>query len=349
MGDEGYCCDLVNFQQASRDAIGLWLYTLPRFLLFLCSDALYAVEIDHCVRAQSVLLSVIVFLGTFCGFTCYLPCALSIADEPVQLSCEVLPTQARLPKVRFLLAGVGIRDVSTRQQQRMRQPADTVSVSGQPQGSGSISSGRRMGSELEKVRAMAGVPKGSEGTGSGGLYGLLQASLDQAIWESLPSPSRHEERPEGVPGAPSGRVQHGFSSGGGGHERKEKKEKKVGKGESSGRGDPQRSEIGAGRALFGGFVPLRHAPAASLFDSDSGVGAGEGSPQGGGYGGGYESIYRTGDGRSSGSRYAAAAGGTLASLDDAKIRQYAQEATARAQRLNAEKRNARVARSKRQG
>lgn len=95
-----------------------------------------------------------------------------------------------------------------------------------------------------------------------------------------------------------------------------------------------RLEIGAGRALFGGFVPSRQAPAASLYDfgTDS-VGIGDS---------GVAAL---------GSIYGSRAGklGTLDTLDDARVRQYTQEATARAQRLGAEKRSTKITKSKRQG
>ncbi|CAM9586580.1 unnamed protein product, partial [Ectocarpus sp. 8 AP-2014] len=74
--------------------------------------------------------------------------------------------------------------------------------------------------------------------------------------------------------------------------RKEKKERNKRKSNSGGSAasagpsrEQQRSEVGAGRALFGGFVPRRHAPAASLYDF-GGKGQGAGSEQAGGETGG---------------------------------------------------------------
>ncbi|CBN74805.1 conserved unknown protein [Ectocarpus siliculosus] len=170
----------------------------------------------------------------------------------LRLSCEVLPTQARLPKVRFLLAGVG------------NHPAS---------------------------HSPAAAPTGTTAT---------------------------------TTSARGTRLEH------------------------------QRSEVGAGRALFGGFVPRRHAPAASLYDF-GGKGQGAGSEQGGGEtgrDGGFAgvsslpSIYNQGGGRG---LVPAGGGGVLETLDDARVRQYTQEATTRAQRLGAEKRSSRITKSKRQG
>ncbi|CAM9535833.1 unnamed protein product, partial [Choristocarpus tenellus] len=49
---------------------------------------------------------------------------------------------------------------------------------------------------------------------------------------------------------------------------------------------------------------------------------------------------------SGGGRLLASIGGTLASLDDGKVREYTQQAMLRSQRLGAEKRNTRISKSK---
>lgn len=96
-----------------------------------------------------------------------------------------------------------------------------------------------------------------------------------------------------------------------------------------------RSEVGAGRALFGGFVPSRQAPAASLYDFGN---SGGDRPDGG-----TVMLSQGGIGKSPPTP------GTVDGLNEARVRQYTQEATARLQRLAAEKRNSRISRSKRQG
>lgn len=123
---------------------------------------------------------------------------------------------------------------------------------------------------------------------------------------------------------------------------KKKGKKKEAKGSSS---TGSRSEIGAGRALFGGFVPLRNAPAASLYDF--GTQGGQGSDRSGVASLG--SIYGSGVGRNYDPAVGLGGGGSLATLDEARVRQYTQEATSRAQRLGAEKRSSKISRSKKQG
>ena len=85
-------------------------------------------------------------------------------------------------------------------------------------------------------------------------------------------------------------------------------------------------------------MPSRRAPAASLYDFGTGSGGiGDGGISALG------SIY------GSGAAKLAGGGGTLESLGDARVRQYTLEATTRAQRLGAEKRTTKIAKSKRQG
>lgn len=249
----------------------------------------------------------------------------------------MLPTQARLPKVRFLLAGAGGRG-KTKEQDDPR----LAKVAGSGLG----------GSSPRLEKPPPGFPGGAgEGvTARGeGIYGVLQGSLDQAIGEALPCTTWDEN----TPGRPPSDLLEGLqragpedtlpskddrelslpidgSPAGGGNRRASGDVTRPGKDTA----EVSRKEIGAGRALYGGFVPLRHAPAASLYEG--GEAEGDGSGVGGN---GLQSLYGAGPAKTSG-------GG---SLDDARMRQYAHEATARAQRLSAEKRNARVTRAKRHG
>ncbi|CAM9652144.1 unnamed protein product [Ectocarpus fasciculatus] len=322
----------------------------------------------------------------------------------LRLSCEVLPTQARLPKVRFLLAGVGNHPASpspaaaapagtsaTATRARATRPEHQVHPSrpvpggdvridpsgmrlGGGQGLGGAGGGGGDGAALllskESGGSSDGRPRegGGSGGGGGGLYWLLQGARDDAVVRG------NFDEPGGGPAGEASTTSTGATepsppaSTAAAAEvaarRKEKKERNKRKSSNSGgstassacpnREQQQRSEVGAGRALFGGFVPRRHAPAASLYDF-GGKGGGAGSELGGGEtggdGGGFAgvsslpSIYSQGGGRG----VVPAGGGVLETLDDARVRQYTQEATARAQRLGAEKRSSRITKSKRQG
>ena len=292
-------------------------------------------------------------------------------DTPLstQLSCDVLPTQARLPKVRFLLVGVGRQAPNAGKTDRQHGKYGTSHP-----GAGRLSSGggrqfsrvetrdseshkRRGTNQLptgEKKREYGFMepPRGSETDEAfaqpeqgergdeGGLYWVLQGTLREAILTNPTLTARahideqaiekdvqvgNTDRRVAETAAVSMSTTTSTSSCSG------RGRRKVSRPASSGR-----SEVGAGRALFGGFVPSRQAPAASLYDfGDSGKGSEGGVATLG-------SIYRSGAGKSP-------VVGTLDTLDDAKVRQYTQEATARLQRLGAEKRNSRVSRSKRQG
>lgn len=187
---------------------------------------------------------------------------------------------------------------------------------------------------------------GASGTRGGAeLYRILQGTLDNAL-RTDPVSTRQDSDVDVVARSPPisqapGPRRHpdklGNRAGSRGAENEPVPEKqKRGKKKGSPAKAAERADIGAGRALFGGFVPSRKAPAASLYDfgdsskkTDGGVSA-------------LGSIYGNGAGKGVG-------GGTLETLDDAKVRQYTQEATVRAQRLGAEKRSSRISRSKRQG
>lgn len=187
------------------------------------------------------------------------------------------------------------------------------------------------------------------------MYWVLQGARDSALL-SIPTPESYLSPPgvsvwEGAAGVIAGVNAHrgstpvaaaslppaaGLSSTSSGKKKQQGRNKESTAHPTS--SQEERSEIGAGRALFGGFVPSRQAPAASLYDFGGG-GGGDGD-----YGvSALGSIYGSGGGK------IASGGGTLENLGDAKVRQYTQEATARAQRLGAEKRSSRISRSKRQG
>lgn len=269
-----------------------------------------------------------------------------------QLSCDVRPTQARLPKVRFHLAGIGKQAASMGDDRRLGKKSHRKAEQ--------ISSGKFPGEEtgdfwgnhgidqppVESIKDLEGEGKGSEMKGDkdhhASMYWMLQGALDDAIVTD-PSPTlgalhggyslqslahlddeaieiqtggrRCRQHPEvsvaslSMPGS-DGRRRHNELGG-------------------------VRSEVGAGRALFGGFVPSRQAPAASLYDFGN---SGGDRPDGG-----TVARYQGGIGKKD------LTPKTVDGLDEARVRQYTQEATSRLQRIAAEKRNSRISRSKRQG
>ncbi|CAM9697488.1 unnamed protein product [Pylaiella littoralis] len=285
----------------------------------------------------------------------------------LRLSCDVLPTQARLPKVRFLLAGVGNRPAS--RPGRTPPPPTTVNSS-RP-----VTEGVRI--ELDPASKKPGgsaarlgeAPRRVGGGVGRGLYWLLQGARDDAICTANVYLAGHGG--SGVPHGPAAVAAAAAPEGLAAAElaaesfarrmaKKERKSTKAGLSPTSPTQEQQRSEVGAGRALFGGFVPSRQAPAPSLYDfgssnskQEGGRGGGAGSTSGGGFTdvSSLASIYSQAGVVPGGAGGGAAggAGGTLETLNDARVRQYTQEATTRAHRLGAEKRNSRISKSKRQG
>lgn len=292
------------------------------------------------------------------------PCLLSFCETP-QLSCDVRPTQARLPKVRFHLAGVGKQaaGMGGRELGKSHPRAEQISSEKLPQFPGD-ETGNFWGSRsidqppvANNIRDFKDVGKGGDMKGAGerpdqhaggkGLYWMLQGALDDAIVTDLSSTlgavhGGHSMQAMAHLNDQAIEIQSG------GRRRRVDPDVSVAslsKPGSDGRigrkGNRQesgvRSEVGAGRALFGGFVPSRQAPAASLYDfGDSGGDRPDGRTVTLG------SIYQGGIGKSP-------TPGTIDGLNEARVRQYTQEATARLQRLAAEKRNSRISRSKRQG
>lgn len=222
-----------------------------------------------------------------------------------------------------------------------------------------------------------GGPAGAIGAESaGGLYWLLQGARDDAVCgqgydrgrQAAAAGSFAPPSPATTKAAAAAELAAEIAA-----RRREKKERNKNKDKDKDKGHPagssganqaaqQRSEVGAGRALFGGFVPSRQAPAASLYDFGSGGGGGgsaaggigdhgTGATDGGGFAdvSNLKSIYSQGGGRGVVPGGSGVGGSTLGTLDDARVRQYAQDATTRAQRLGAEKRNSRISKSKRQG
>lgn len=299
----------------------------------------------------------------------------------VQLSCEVLPTQARLPKVRFLLTGIGNKPMSQRvssskgatntpqgQQLSQGQTNKSKGVVGNNDPNGNETSRQPVGGSLA-VEASRARDRG--------LYGVLQSARNIALKASVDATPTvaavgGEQRENPKYRSSDGAMHKGFVRSASHVAQTAALDQNPGSGERTPRHDETtasatttkttttaaddqkpsgrkqrnktsnpssaaqqlRSEIGNGRALFGGFVPLRRAPAASLYDF-----GGLSSPDVGiGGGGTATGVGGTGSGATS-----------VASLDEARIKKYAQEATARAHRLGAEKRNARISKSKRQG
>lgn len=330
-----------------------------------------------------------------------------------QLSCDVLPTQARLPKVHFLLTGVGTHIAKTpsrqnnptgsldsidsidslgggartqcgegRQLYRTSEGNDEAPSVTHPRREYDVTGRGDVGGAGGGRASRVGVGEGGTGIGgagggarAGGLYWVLQREFDKALLSDDLTPSScaaaeadplvtspthlddtagvHRNRrthgarecidddDDAVINSSSTPVQASPSSSSSATRRKGRKNTSS----SSSPHVTERSQVGAGRALFGGFVPSRSAPAASLHDFGGGS---TGDATSGGSGGdfgvsGLGSIYGSAAGGSVG------VGGTLEALDDARVRQYTLEATARAQRLGAEKRNSRISRSKRQG
>lgn len=246
----------------------------------------------------------------------------------LQLSCDVLPTQARLPKVRFLLAAVGNRPPKPTQGRvgtgAPLHPPKGPTRRPSPEGRGlnQVSVEENTPGARHTIAGRGAVGLDRRRAAMSGVYRLLQRERDNALLrDPLPSTSdrtgTHAEPTTATPTAA----------------------KTWGKDKCTAVRE-ERSEVGAGRALFGGFVPSRQAPAASLYD----FGTGDGSTVGGVSALG--SIY----GRGGAGRGGVGMGqGTMQTLDNARVRHLTQEATARAQRLGAEKRNSRVTKSKRKG
>lgn len=213
------------------------------------------------------------------------------------------------------------------------------------------------------VRPGEEAPRGAGGGGGGGrgLYWLLQGARDDAVCttgnvelgghggsSAATSPA---EAAAAAELAAAEELAAEISA-----RRKAKKDRNKNKGLLSATTSPnneRRSEVGAGRALFGGFVPSRQAPAASLYDfgsSSTVEGEGHGAGSTGGDFAGVSSLASIYSQRGVVPGGAGSGGGsTLGTLNDARVRQYTQEATTRAQRLGAEKRNSRISKSKRQG
>ncbi|CAM9108734.1 unnamed protein product [Discosporangium mesarthrocarpum] len=276
-----------------------------------------------------------------------------------QMSCEVFPSQARLPKVRFILTGLGQSRRSQQQQASIRGKEHNNNRNLSPTAgvtSASSAAPPRPSSDSDEAK-----------TCDENLYMLLQDSLQEAL-KAAPTqriPGAESMQPSPAPTAsirnnqvikkdlevvstngaelpPSdGKASTGRTTG--------KKKNRWHKSKHMGSGCSteavacaERKEVGTGRLLYGGFVPPRDAPAVSLFDfgeERGGVLGQGGAIQGGGQGHGYEGIREK---LVSPNRL----GGTLASLDEARVREYTQQAMYRSQRLGAEKRNARVAKAK---
>lgn len=273
--------------------------------------------------------------------------------------------------MRFLLAGVGNRPASREGRTPPTATATEPTTASRsrpvfPEGGGTKldRSSKKSGGSVHLGEAPL---RAGEGVGRG-LYWLLQGARDDAICTA----NVYIGNQEGVSAPPSATPTTATATAPDelaaaelaaeiAARRKAKKERNKNKAAGHSTAPPnkeqQRSEVGAGRALFGGFVPSRRAPKASLYD----FGSSNNSAQEGRHGGtgstskggsltdvsSLASIYSQRGAVPGGA--GGGGGGTLQTLDDARVRQYTQEATTRAHRLGAEKRNSRISKSKRQG
>lgn len=266
--------------------------------------------------------------------------------------------------MRFLLADVGKRPsrslAAPRRGTHASRPA--LGTESRATSKGQELQARGQGGENAKLPLVGTRRVDVDGVGASkddgtGLYWMIQGARDDAVVSDVPSvasevPStspRCEARTiitaaalATPPSKHSASISASSAAVSKTDQAQRKAKNKTKKSPSSDVAAGQRTEIGAGRALFGGFVPARQAPAASLYDFATVAGDAHGDVSALG------SIYGSKGGAHLGG--GGPGGSTLESLDDARIiRQYTMDATTRAQRLGAEKRSSRVARSKRHG